>query len=347
MKNYEKDFYNFYNKPFTYIYVEEQAYKHENTKQILGKFPEARIITIKHYKDVFNRKNQNPVMQKNAPSLILAVQNETFIYPGAPVCQSFGNEHFYYASLIMNCIFDCEYCYLQGMYPSGHPVIFVNIEACFLKLSELLKEHPIYLCISFDTDLLAFENITGYVKKWIDYCKEHPTLTIEIRTKSANFKAITDLDIPNNVIIAWTLTPDYVISNFEHKTPTLAKRIEAAGQALDKGCNVRLCFDPVLFLPDYETVYADFFRNLFDKLNPDKIKDVSFGEFRVSWDYLKRMRKFRPESLVLQYPYDTGSGVAGYDKKRSEALINFFKEQLSPYLPDDKIYLWKGIDDNA
>ena len=27
---------------------------------------------------------------------------------GAPVCQSFGNENFYYCSCMMNCIFDCE-----------------------------------------------------------------------------------------------------------------------------------------------------------------------------------------------------------------------------------------------
>lgn len=341
MKNYAN---NFYNKPFTYIYVEEQALEHDNTKHILGKFPDAHIIPIKHYKDIFNRRNQNPIMQKNAPSLILAVQNETFIYPGAPVCQSFGNEYFYYSSLIMNCIFDCEYCYLQGMYPSGHPVIFVNIEDCFDKLSGLLKEHPIYLCISFDTDLLAFENITGYVAKWIDYCRTQPDLTIEIRTKSANFKAISDLDIPDNVILAWTLTPDYVINHFEHKTPSLDKRVEAACKAIDKGLNVRLCFDPVLYFPDYQTEYTDFFKYVFDKVNPSRIKDVSFGEFRVSCDYLKKMRRLRPDSLVLQYPYDTGSGVAGYDKKLSEELIIFFKKQLANYISADKIYIWKGAD---
>lgn len=341
MKSYEI---NFYNKPFTYIYVEEQACKHENTLHILSKFPDAHIITIKHYKDIFNRKNQNPVAQKNAMSLILAVQNETFLYPGAPVCQSFGNEHFYYSSLIMNCIFDCEYCYLQGMYPSGHVVIFVNIEDCFERLDKLLAMHSIYLCISFDTDLLAFENITGYAAKWIEYCRTHPNLTIEIRTKSANFKAISTLDIPDNVILAWTLTPDYVIKHFEHTTPSLDKRIQSACQALDKGLSVRLCFDPVLYFPDYQLHYTEFFKHVFDAVNPSKIKDISFGEFRVSCDYIKKMRRLHPDSLVLQYPYDTKSGVAGYDKKLSMELLTFFKEQLTSYVSEDKIYIWKGTD---
>ncbi len=339
MTNYEN---NLYNKPFTYIYVEEQAYEYADTLRILNNFPDAHIIPIKHYKDVFNRKNQNPIAQKNAPALILAVQKETFIYPGAPVCQSFGNEHFYYSSLVMNCIFDCEYCYLQGMYPSAYPVIFVNIEDCFKKLSELLKVHPIYLCISFDTDLLAFENITGFAAKWINYCKDNPSLTIEIRTKSANFKAIHNLDIPNNVILAWTLTPDYVINNFEHKTPSLDMRIQAVCQAVDKGCKVRLCFDPVLFFDDYQAEYSRFFKYIFAKINPDKINDVSFGAFRVSCDYLKKMRKLRPTSLVLWYPYDTSNGVAGYDTNLNEELISFFKKELANYISDDKIYIWKG-----
>ena len=89
---------------------------------------------------------------------------------------------------------------------------------------------------------------------------------------------------------------------------------------------------------------AIFFKYVFANVNPNKIKDVSFGEFRVSCDYLKKMRRLRPESLVLQYPYDTGSGVAGYDKTLSKELIEFFKEQLSHYVSDDKIYIWEGAD---
>lgn len=30
----------------------------------------------------------------------------------------------------------------------------------------MLSEHPVYLCVSYDTDLLAFETMTGYVREW-------------------------------------------------------------------------------------------------------------------------------------------------------------------------------------
>ena len=65
-----------------------------------------------------------------------------------------------------DCIYDCEYCYLKGMYPSANIVIFVNIEDIFEELHRMLSEHPVYLCVSYDTDLLAFEAMTGYVREW-------------------------------------------------------------------------------------------------------------------------------------------------------------------------------------
>ena len=32
---------------------------------------------------------------------------------------------------MFNCIYDCDYCYLQGMYPSANIVVFVNHEDFF------------------------------------------------------------------------------------------------------------------------------------------------------------------------------------------------------------------------
>lgn len=103
-------------------------------------------------------------LQHGSKALIIARKDGQLLYEGAEVCQSFGNEYFYYTSCVMNCIYDCEYCYLKGMYPSGNLVIFINIEDIFAELETLLAKHPVYLCVSYDTDLLALENIAGFVK---------------------------------------------------------------------------------------------------------------------------------------------------------------------------------------
>ena len=39
-----------------------------------------------------------------------------------------GNSNNFYFSHMYNCLYDCEYCFLQGMYSSADYVLFVNYE---------------------------------------------------------------------------------------------------------------------------------------------------------------------------------------------------------------------------
>ena len=71
----------------------------------------------------------------------------------------------------MNCVFDCEYCYLKGMYPSANLVVFVNLEDIFAEVEKRLAAHSVYLCVSYDTDLLALEHLTGYAARWIEFVR--------------------------------------------------------------------------------------------------------------------------------------------------------------------------------
>ena len=131
------------------------------------------------------------------------------IYEGAVVCEDFENDNFYYTSSIINCIYDCEYCYLQGVYSSGNIVIFVDIEKVFEEVEELYnKLKSLYLCVSYDTDLLAIENICSFSEKWYHFIKDKKDLKIELRTKSANIDKFLNLDVLDNFIIAFTLSPE-------------------------------------------------------------------------------------------------------------------------------------------
>ncbi len=330
---------NLFNPYFSHIYVEKKALNHPNTEKILKYFPEAEIIEINHYKDVFSRSHQDFSLQKKGPKLILAVKKDNLIYEGAEVCEDFGNNHFYYTSTMMNCIYDCEYCYLQGMYTSANMVIFVNIEDIFNEVEKLLKKHSVYLCISYDTDILAFENVVGYGRKWIEFAKEHKNLKIELRTKSANFKAIEDIESQENIILAWTLSPDKVINEYENRTPGLRDRLLSIKGAINKGWKVRLCFDPMLYIKGWKEIYKDFIHTVFIELPAEKIYDISIGVFRVSKDYLKKMRKQRCDSVILNYPFETVEGVCSYGDKLSQDMVQYVYDIIKRYVEEEKIYI--------
>ncbi len=322
---------------FSHIYIEEEARSYPAAQRLLERLKNSRVIPVTHYKDIFNRPRQSFLLQKQSPSLILAVKHGELIYPGARVCQSFGHRNFYYTSNIMNCIYDCEYCYLQGMYPSGNIVIFVNTGDIFDGTDRLLSKHPLYLCISYDTDLLALEGLTGFVKEWADFAAKRPGLTVEVRTKSAGRTVLDGIPVSDNMIFAWTLSPDSVTESFEHRTPSLDARLAAVRHAADAGRTIRLCFDPMIYVPDYAAVYSEFYAKVFSVIAPSELLDISLGLFRISADYLKAMRSCRA-GLITSYPYTNTDGICGYDKKRAEEMLSFARRELAKYIEPGLIF---------
>lgn len=341
MKKYESEYFH---PQFSHIYLEKRAEDYELTRRILSHFKEANVIFIDHYKDIFNRSRQDIKAQIKSRKLILAVKEGQRIYEGAPLCQDFGNKYFYYSSCMMNCIFDCEYCYLKGMYPSGNIVIFVNSDDYFKDIDALLKEHPVYLCVSYDTDLAAAEEFTGYIDLWRDYSLMHPDLTIEIRTKSAgksiwgnnNRRLYSDPSGygSDNMIYAFTISPQSVIDKYEHKAPSLKKRLECAAEGIDKGFRVRLCFDPVVHIRDWRSEYRNMIELTSSMLDMTKVCDYSVGSFRIPRDYLKSMRKQMPSSSAAWYPYSLREGVYRYDESLENDMIYTVTDLIREKAPD-------------
>ena len=57
-------------KPFSHIYVEDDALNYPLSKEILGRLKGSHIIKIKHYKDIFNRAGQDFLLQKENAVLL-------------------------------------------------------------------------------------------------------------------------------------------------------------------------------------------------------------------------------------------------------------------------------------
>ncbi|MEE1352701.1 MAG: radical SAM protein [Acutalibacteraceae bacterium] len=330
-----------FNAPFSHIYVEDRVRDTERCRRILAHFPSAEIIPIHHYKDVFNRKRQDYSAQHRSQALILAEKQGTLVYPGSPNCQSFGNANFYYTSCMMNCVFNCEYCYLKGMYPTGNLVLFLNLEDIFEEVRELCRTQQVYLCISYDTDLLALEPLTGYVRKWAEFAATEPNLIIEVRTKSANTSVYGAVEASDRFLFAYTLSPEEVIRDYEHGTASLEQRLHAASTGMEKGFPIRLCFDPMIYCPDWERRYHEMVEYTFQTLDSARVLDASVGTFRIAPDYLKTMRKNEPLSAAVQFPFVRENGVYSYGTALADKMEQTLLQELTHYLPAEKIFRWE------
>ncbi len=334
--------------PFSHIYVEEELLGEEEVQAILKKFPKAKLIPIRHYKDLFNRRKQNRALQEKSRKLILARKEGQRIYPGAPVCQSFSESSFYYASLLMNCPFHCEYCYLQGMYPSANLVLFLNLEDYFSDCQRLIKEKgSLYLCISYDTDLLALEELYPYVGRFSRFLEEESGLRIEVRTKTGGeslFRRLLKMHLSEEakkrLIFAFTLSPEKIVSEAEHGTAGLKGRLKAVKMAMEEGFTLRLCFDPMLYHADWERLYSELLETVFREIPMEKLYDVSVGSFRISESYLKTMTKSCGASPYTSFPYENTDGYYHYPKELLLKMEGFLEQRLLEKLPKEKIFRW-------
>lgn len=334
--------------PFSHIYIEEALLGGEEAEAILRKFPKAKCIPIRHYKDLFNRRKQNRALQEKSRKLILAKKEGQRIYPGAPVCQSFSESSFYYASLLMNCPFHCEYCYLQGMYPSANLVLFLNLEDYFSDCQRLIKERgSLYLCISYDTDLLALEELYPFVERFARFLEKEPNLRIEVRTKAGGeslFRRLLKMhlsqDAKKRLIFAFTLSPEKIVSEAEHGTVGLKGRLKAVKMAMEEGFTLRLCFDPMLYHADWEGLYTALLETVFREIPMEKLYDVSVGSFRISESYLKAMTKSCGASPYTSFPYENTDGYYHYPKELLLKMEGFLEQRLLEKLPKEKIFRW-------
>ena len=339
-KSLENKNHNLFNNRFSHIYVEKKILNNKNTLEILSKFKDVKIIEIENYKEVFSSNNQDFHLQKLGQKLILASNKANMIYEGAVVCESFENDNFYYTSSIINCVYDCEYCYLQGVYSSGNIVIFVDIEKVFEEVEELYnKLKTLYLCISYDTDLLAIENICGFSEKWYYFIEDKKDLKIELRTKSGNIDKFLNLKPLDNFIVAFTLSPENLALKNEKYTASFKNRVKAIKELQEKGWKVRICIDPLIYSDNFEENYGQMIEYLFNEIDKEKVIDVSIGVFRISKEYLKKMRNQNQNSEILYYPFECIDGVYTYSNKTKSYMINFIKEQFLKYIDEKKIYI--------
>ena len=156
------------------IYVEKEVDSVNLSKRIQRHYKKANIVSIEKYGEVFNVKAQNFRSQKILPSMILAKKYGNKIIATPEEYETGGDKNFYFSHML-NCVYDCRYCFLQGMYRSANYLLFVNYGDFADDLREHVKnidaKNPWYFS-GYDCDSLALEPITGFATYFLEIFAE-------------------------------------------------------------------------------------------------------------------------------------------------------------------------------
>lgn len=285
------------------IYIEKQAKDYSQTKKILEKYKNAKVIFIDNYKNIFDKNYKNLDTKK---ALIIAKLNSKSV-SRAP-CWYWHSESSYFFKTWLNCVFDCSYCYLKWAFKNDNIVLFVNYDdiknEIEEKISELRKELPdsAHWFYSWDySDIVWIDNLSNFIENFVPFFEKFwDDVMMEIRTKSSNVKPFLDLwFIPKNTEISFSLNPEILVKKYEKWASSLEKRIEAINILLEKWFKAWLRFLPILPVKNWEEVYSEFIAYIKEKIDISKI----YSSF-ASWllytkkDYNKMLQKY-PDLDIL------------------------------------------------
>jgi spore photoproduct lyase len=322
------------------IYFEESIAQHPRTKGFFKRFPQATHIPCTNYKEVFNPSGQSFRLQKKNPALILAEKKSNFALP-IPETYGIGGKRNFYFSHLLNCLYDCRYCFLQGMYPSAHYVLFVNYEDFLADLEAKTKENsyePAWFFSGYDCDSLALDGVSHFVNSFLPFFQKNRSAYLELRTKSVNIKPLLQNTPLDNVITAFSFTPQEISTQLEHGVPSVKSRIQSMKKLTDQGWQVGLRIDPLIDCEDFTSRYQRLFKDIFYHIPQDKIHSVSLGTFRMPTTFFKKMEKLYPEEKLFAGRLENRSGTLAYRQEIEQERKGICLKLLLTHIDRDKIY---------
>jgi len=322
------------------IYIEHAIREHPRVASIRARFPNARVISCEHYGEVFNRGGQNFRLQKQRPALLLARKIGRRVLP-VPDGYGLDGAEGYYFSHMLNCLYDCRYCFLQGMFRSAHYVLFVNYEDFLDDISAQCarSNEAQWFFSGYDCDSLALEPVSRFTETFIPAFAQIDNAWLELRTKSTQIRSLLDCTPAPRVVCAFSLNPQTVIDRLEHRTPSLAARLNALRKLQRHGWHIALRFDPLILEDDFRTQYATFFRTVFEGIEGASLHSITLGNFRLPRSHFQRMANLYPDERLFAQNLDDGDGQIAYPHASAEGMLAWCEEQVTALADGVPIYI--------
>ncbi len=335
---------------FEKIYIERSSKNSEVAQRILSLFPKSKIQIIEE--DDFKKGSLSASdMDKSKKTLLLKKFKGSFFKrcPGANPKMMCCN--YYVLNLGQHCEMDCSYCYLQSFINFPAVVIYTNIEQALEELKDLknkYKDQYIRIGTGEQTDSLSLDDISLYSKKLVHFFKDCPNWLLEFKTKSDNIKNFEKENHIGNVVVSWSINPEYIVTKEEHGTASLKKRLEAAQKVRDKGFRLSFHIDPLIYHPEWKTNYGELVQQITSLFSAKEVTHISLGALRFQPFQKSIMRKrFGMESLVCRGEFFRGKdGKLRYDNEVRQKMFQYVLNKFKEHDPDWNIFLCMETPEN-
>lgn len=324
---------------FSQVFVEKKIEKNPLTHKVLKKLQNPNYTVIDSYEDVFQKKKKPYLHKRTSLQLFLAEKKGELIKKAPPAYGMSDQENHYYFIHSYNCIFECEYCYLQGHFNSPDIVLFLNHQEIITAISKKLANTPekTWFHAGEFSDSLALNHLTQEWSLYFDCFSKYPHGILELRTKSANIAHLLKLKPLKNAMVTFSLSPEKQVQSYDHQTSPLKARIIAMEKLQNHGHPLGVHFDPLIITENFEQEISALFKMMEKHLSLTSISYYSLGVVRFTPEVFRSFQKNYPDSSILSSPLQKSfDGKIRYPYLLRKFLLEKIEEKLCKNYDVDK-----------
>ena len=328
-------------KQFQKVYIEEEALSSLSAKNAFKIFPKNQIHVIKDSKQTPGLLNPKEFNNSKKQLLLKKFKGKFFkrcpgAKPGLLCC------NYFVLNLGQHCEMDCSYCYLQSFINFPFVTIYTNIESALEELNQLNMDHQkLRIGTGEITDSLSLDDVSQHSARLIEYFNKKPSWTLEFKTKSANIKNFIESPHKGNVIVSWSMNPEYIITKEEKDTASLKERLKSARLARGKGFPIAFHIDPIIYHTNWRENYSDFIQQITQMFKPQNLAHISLGALRFAPSQKAFMRERLGKNSLIPYGeyFKSADGKLRYDQDLRKEMFSFIHQCFKQASPQWKIFL--------
>jgi len=200
----------------------------------------------------------------------------------------------YQLPLVTGCPGLCEYCYLSTtMGKKPYIRVYVNVD----EILEWTREHiaarsPEVTVFegAATSDPVPVEPYTGSLARTIEFFGQQSLGRFRFVTKYDDLESILTARHEGKTEVRFSINAAHIIKQFEHGTPSLEKRLEAARQVRAAGYPLGFLVAPIMMLDDWQYEYSRMF---------DEVRRVLGESGPLSFEFITHRFTKRAKSQIL------------------------------------------------
>lgn len=276
------------------VIFEEKALNYNLANDILNYFKSKNHVEILYSKTgrIFGipGRNLEEMYTQGKNTLVVGIRKSCNFQSCKPSAH-------YQLPLCSGCMGMCEYCYLNTqMGKKPYIKVYVNLDEILDKAHEYeIERYPNVTIFegAATSDPVPVEFYTGALKRSIEFFGSTDNSYFRFVTKFTDIDDLLYLKHNGRTTIRFSINTDRIINQFEHRTPGVKDRLNAAFKVIKSGYKVGFIIAPVFLYSNWKKEYEELI---------EKISNIFSGE-KISFEIIShRFTKRAKENILEIYP---------------------------------------------